>query len=1143
MGSRKGKEMKKPGHIRGWVSSLKTTFKSHFRGEASEPIVADTSALPSDAAADSTSIDTAPTDPIPPTANGINNPPDEPCQSKSLWLKAYELAKPDTRRWIESLPDQNGVSDDKVQVEKLADTVKEIEKKVQGNNLRVKVGEKEVILGDYVGPIMTWITAIGDIAVQFAPVSCSVAWPALRGLLLLPAKTSEENAAILGCTERILSIIRRGKIYEVVFNEQSTSPELLQDLESKLVALYTKVLDLLAYAAQHLKNKYIQILCGIANPSEAKEAVAELIRCETDLARTAETCETARSADADESHTALLLGLHNSVERIDDGVRELLEKIDEREMLDALDYFSSIQFGEQHRKKVEVRTPDTGNWLLKTYNFRKWEQTSDSRILWLQGTVGMGKSFLASTVIDRFRIPDMASQAHDPKNKEGFAYFYCEKGDGGLGEPLSVLQSYVRQLSTVPAYQDFMQKRLIRLYRESRKAGVKLGFDACKEQLFESVNLYPKTTLVLDGLDECDLDSRRRLIEILAELVEKAKNPIKLFISSRPEQDIANALPSDSIIKVNASDNKGDIRKFIEQKMEEIERQGRWKSITPELKNKVKNTLSIKTEGMFRWAYLQMDELSKLHQAKQLEDRLGKLPKTLKGAYSEMLNNMEEGDRETLERAVKWIMCARKPLTSNQLLAAIRLSVGADGATLKVDEKLAEETLSEICHHLIVKDSKRDKWKFPHASVIEYFEEEHRWTMEDAHSFVAKISLLCLINGYSTWEPPKNKDDAKRIDESTIDTSEPQNPASHLHRYVRLYWHQHVLALEKSQSHDVSKLLKSFMGTDNSLQQSSQQYQRWVQHQKMLGDYKTVPHWYDLEPRENPVFGVCGLGFFNILQDWWTSGIDISQVNYKDMDLLSIAARYGHQNLCEKLIDLGSDVNRQLDSDNGSALYQAVYGHNMKITRLLLDKGADPNLLLLSGGYGSALCQAVYGHNMKITRLLLDKGADPNLLLLSGGCGSALECAAAVSGFTETRMFLVKAGASVNLESESGWYGSPLAAAACVGDTEFCRLLIERGADVNAPLKHGEYGSALGAAVFGYSPDVSTVKYLIEEVHADATILSTNPPTTTYFSSGEKNARKTFTKYLVEGGHVEESVLLKIGYPEDEVPSHPDFEA
>lgn len=1028
----------------------------------------------------------------------VQNKVSDTIESSNVWVKAYKAATPDTRKWIESFPNMTISQNvgDQSWVGEILEAVRALEKKHQDSSLRITVGQKEIALGDYVVPTVKWLTLIGDISTQFAPAPSGIVWSAMKALLQVPETGIEETAAVLATTTRVIDILRRGKVYEVVFTEDNTAPELLQNLRDALLTLYAKSLDLLAYAARHLKNQYRQILEWITNPGHATSLIAELTQCETELSRTVECCEVARSANADETHTKLLLNLHDSVDQIDDRMRQLFDKMEIREMLEALDYFSDVKFGEQHQKKVESRTPGTGMWLLAHSKFKKWEQTDESSILWLQGAVGMGKSFLASSVIDHFLVNNATSNTPNRKNNHGFAYFYCERGTDELREPISILRSYVRQLSMVPCYPKCMQKELIELYQESRKQGAKLSTKVCKDQIFASANLYPRTILILDGLDECDANERGALIKILAELIQHAKNPVKLFISSRREQDIAKQLGFSRIIEISARDNKEDIQKFVDERIEKTEETGKWLSIPQDLKNKIKDTLCAKSDGMFRWTYLQMDQLSELRQAKQIEERLGKLPKTLNDAYKEIIQMIEKnGETEILERAVKWIMCAQGHLTTGEILDAIRLAPSSDGSTLCVDSiPTAEETLLGICRHLVVKDSHSKLWKFPHASVIEYFEEVHQWNLERAHSFVARICLLYLLDDECTQ---KVKSTVKR--RWSTDLSEHPGHSKHSKHskdsddsedicpYILGNWFVHVLALEKPELHEVeiSKLLERFLGIDKSPRQSSQYYQAWI---KLIIPIHSLPRrWYSMYfplvnfyPLEDPIFGICIFGFYYLIQDYWKSGIDVLSVNKWGIDLLSIAAQYGHLKICEKLIELGSDVNRLLSSHpNGStALSNAIKKRDVNMVRYLISLGADPNLPLKGH---SALCASISAspdNNLECTEILLDAKADPNR-----PCGPRCEFLyplgfAVLRGNIDVAKILLRKGADVNLFGETGDYGSALEAAAHQSNEEKCKLLIEYGADVNADLKVGKYGSALVAAAFHNNDQIC--KLLIE---------------------------------------------------------------
>ncbi|KAK4062672.1 uncharacterized protein Triagg1_9790 [Trichoderma aggressivum f. europaeum] len=973
----------------------------------------------------------------------------------SLWEKAYNAATPNTKKWIDGLLKSNvtWMSAKSTQTEELIEVVREIETRHQGHALRIPVGGKQILWKDYAPRVISFIKVIGSITIQLAPAPSDIIWSALKTVLQMSVAPGEELAAVLGCSEKVLSIVRRGKVYEALYlNGANTFVPVQDDLERSLVDVYTKSLDLLAHVGQRLAGGHRHLLLAIVNPGEAEGLMASLIKCENDVITAAQACEVVRSADADERLSTMLNSLSEPLRQTNDRIRDFLEEeVKENDIIKALKSLSPINFGDQHRIRAEPRTPGTGEWLLQHKKFQEWEHIPASTILWLQGTMGMGKSFLASKVVDRFLLKT--------------------------------------------------------------------------EQLLESVNLYPQTVIILDGLDECIAESKDKLITLLANLVKDAQHSVKIFISSRREQDIVKLLPAGSIIEIDANDNRDDIQKFIEEKMEEIEMRGSWESISKELKSDIKSTLCKGSDGMFRWASVQLEQLSECQQAKEIRDRLGKLPMSLNASYHELFTGMSSHSQETLRRTVMWVMCAYEPLSSSRLLAAVRLSMHGDGESHDVEEELTEETLRSICRHLVVIDSKRDVWKFPHASVIEYFETTHKWTMAKAHSFVAKHSLLCLIDSYSKWQLPSR---FERIDgvSTTDHKRDPQHPVSYFQEYVGVYWFQHVHSLEDVQPHDpqLSRLVKRFMGLNSSLQQSSQQYRRWLEHRQNVhatGLVRKTTNFSDLFPLTNPIFGACAFGLCRVLQDWWSAGVDVSQINGEGLDLLAIAAGRGHRHLCEKLIGLGADVNRVLCNGETSALNEATtLAGNLDVIRFLLDNDADPNLPLET----PILYRSAAYCGLAISEALLEAGANPDV---HSRLGSPLEIAGERSDY-ELAELLIQYKATVNFYTADGVLGSPLAAAAHGGSIELVQLLIKHGAEVNAPLTHGIYRSALAAACFG-NGGVGMVQYLIEEAGADPNIISTNPPSIPpriYYA----DAAYESGRYLKENGHVvDEDVLRKAG--------------
>lgn len=170
--------------------------------------------------------------------------------------------------------------------------------------------------------------------------------------------------------------------------------------------------------------------------------------------------------------------------------------------------------------------------------------------------------------------------------KDGLAYFFCNHDESDRNETLSVLQSLVRQLAAPKSNGKAVRKSLQEARTRAIKAGSHLGLSECRKQLQESLNLYSTTAIIIDALDEVLDDELLVLIEELGCLMSQNRDTrVKLFISSRPEEEIQMAYNSVPTIMIQASENRTDIEHFVEKKLDDIEKtkpkspvnQMRWK--------------------------------------------------------------------------------------------------------------------------------------------------------------------------------------------------------------------------------------------------------------------------------------------------------------------------------------------------------------------------------------------------------------------------------------------------------------------------------------------------------------------------------------------------------------------------------------
>ena len=155
--------------------------------------------------------------------------------------------------------------------------------------------------------------------------------------------------------------------------------------------------------------------------------------------------------------------------------------------------------------------------------------------------------------------------------KDGLSYFFCNQAEKDRSETLPILQCLVRQLAAPKSNNTAVRKSLKQARSLAIMSGSHLSLSECRNQLQESLKLYSTTVIILDALDEVSDDELSILIEELDDLMSQNRDArVKLFISSRPEEEIENVYSSGPTITIQASDNRTDIQKFVDAKLDDI---------------------------------------------------------------------------------------------------------------------------------------------------------------------------------------------------------------------------------------------------------------------------------------------------------------------------------------------------------------------------------------------------------------------------------------------------------------------------------------------------------------------------------------------------------------------------------------------
>lgn len=192
------------------------------------------------------------------------------------------------------------------------------------------------------------------------------------------------------------------------------------------------------------------------------------------------------------------------------------------------------------------------------------------------------------------------------------------------------------------------------------------------------------------------------------------------------------------------------------------------------------------------------------------------------------------------------------------------------------------------------------------------------------------------------------------------------------------------------------------------------------------------------------LYVACEKGYTDIVQLLLDKGANVNQpANQYDWTPLMIASQKGNDEIVKILLAAGANPN-QMEKDGETALGHAISRNKINIVKLLLDKGANVNLVNPANGE-SPLSSAVANKSVEIVEMLLKAGANPDRANID-----KLTPLGAVMGNDETSAKIVKLllAAGANPNQRAGLDGDMvLVSWSRQGHTEIVKLLLAAGAD------------------------------------------------------------------------------------------------
>ncbi|KAH8751284.1 hypothetical protein F5883DRAFT_527810 [Diaporthe sp. PMI_573] len=425
---------------------------------------------------------------------------------------------------------------------------------------------------------------------------------------------------------------------------------------------------------------------------------------------------------------------------------------------------------------------NTCNWILSTAEFTQWHQRGpDSKgLLWIYGGPGSGKTMISIYLSKYLENPtnmQSADQSH-LTDKDLVLYFFCNGSDTTKSSETGVLRGLLFQAinqrpDLLPLVQQIYETQGKDIFQDwpfdmlwMALRAIILGNpaqDAPEPTVQETANhRNPIAYVIVDGLDECEQASVRKLVVRLSSLDndQELSRKMKVMIVSREKPAFRDAFAG-HCLRLNLEEPRNaqavsaDVQRHIVQQVDKMASPDR-KDYSNELCTSVKQCLTQNSQSNFLWVSMAITELEATSRIEAWE-HLSRIPPTLDAMYEWMVMQIPHGWRELSTKVLLWATLAFRPLSLAELLVALdeRRFGLADAETLQDCIKhcgqilrIAADSTVHLVHH-----TAREYLLERLQSSPSFFKdcvEVNPFNLEEAHRLIASI---CIRNLGSATHP------------------------------------------------------------------------------------------------------------------------------------------------------------------------------------------------------------------------------------------------------------------------------------------------------------------------------------------------------------------------------------------------------
>ncbi len=177
------------------------------------------------------------------------------------------------------------------------------------------------------------------------------------------------------------------------------------------------------------------------------------------------------------------------------------------------------------------------------------------------------------------------------------AYYYCDFSEKQTLETVSILGTLIKQLMLPKtSLLETTGAQILRTYSDGIRSPSR---EELIDLLCSILAAYSLVYVMLDGLDECERDVQQDILLALNRLAHFGQTTVKVFISSREDAQIANALRGYPFVQMSEAKLRDDIVQFVEETVKSKLYSGELLIRDPALEQEIISTLVTRSQGMY----------------------------------------------------------------------------------------------------------------------------------------------------------------------------------------------------------------------------------------------------------------------------------------------------------------------------------------------------------------------------------------------------------------------------------------------------------------------------------------------------------------------------------------------------------------